>query len=371
MRVTDSMITNESIYWIRKQSATLNEISLVVSSGKQVNKPSDNPEAMGQILSDRSTISQYSKYLANISEADTRIEAGNNTLEAVTSLLESAREIAQTADDWSNETTETYLETLRSIYSQIMDLANTKLSGIYLYGGDNSLATPYSDAVSISAGIADDLVYGLADDAASVTITIANDQGAAVRTLSASSVNAGSNTYAWDGLDDGGNVLADGSYSVTVSATGSSGNEVAAYAAYRGTTGGGKEVPISSNSTVTIGNDGSIFGSALCALSQAILAMETSSYTDALATELTAALESSIGDITNEQVKLSNISSQLEISDTRIDSYLQTIADEASRLENADTTTAAVELEAQSTAYKVTLETVSNLLKRSKLTDYL
>lgn len=55
-----------------------------------------------------------------------------------------------------------------------------------------------------------------ADD---VVVTIKNAAGVAVRTVDLGQMTAGSGNYTWNGKDDKGNQLADGSYTISVSAT--------------------------------------------------------------------------------------------------------------------------------------------------------
>jgi flagellar basal-body rod modification protein FlgD len=55
-----------------------------------------------------------------------------------------------------------------------------------------------------------------ADD---VVVTITNAAGLAVRTVDLGQMAAGSGNYTWNGKDDKGNQLADGAYSIKVSAT--------------------------------------------------------------------------------------------------------------------------------------------------------
>lgn len=85
------------------------------------------------------------------------------------------------------------------------------------------------------------------DSAASVTAVIKDSTGKAVRTLDAGNLNAGANTLSWDGHDTAGNLLPDGSYQVTVTATGAN----------------GKAVPFTSNLTLKVDSlafkDGGIF----------------------------------------------------------------------------------------------------------------
>lgn len=67
--------------------------------------------------------------------------------------------------------------------------------------------------------------YDLMSQATSNTITIADDSGKTVFTTGGE-FDAGKHTYTWDGLDDLGNQMADGSYTVTVSALDSDGTPI-------------------------------------------------------------------------------------------------------------------------------------------------
>lgn len=67
--------------------------------------------------------------------------------------------------------------------------------------------------------------YDLQAPANSNTITIADDSGKTVFTTNGV-LDAGKQTYTWDGLDDLGNQMADGSYTVTVSALDSAGEMI-------------------------------------------------------------------------------------------------------------------------------------------------
>ena len=271
-------------------------------------------------------------------------------------------------DSWDSDT-DYCLEQLESLYGQIIDLANTKLNSTYLYGGDNSLTAPYADEVAISGGTADAVVFALAGAASSVTIEITNLAGEVVRTLTVSGGTEGTNTVTWDGLDSGGTLLTDGTYDFTVSATDSAGDSVAAYAAYRGDEGG-KEVLIGEGSTATLGNDGSIFSDALSSLSQAMTALKNSTYTQTLASELSDSIGTVMKRVTLEQVSLANVTSQLEISDARLENLTLAIESRLSTQEVGSTEEAAVKLESQTTAREVTLEAVASVLKMSKLSDY-
>jgi flagellar basal-body rod modification protein FlgD len=67
--------------------------------------------------------------------------------------------------------------------------------------------------------------YTLGADSASTTLTVTNSSGQVVYT-GAGETSSGSNAFNWDGQDNNGNQLPDGTYTLSVSATGSDGSAI-------------------------------------------------------------------------------------------------------------------------------------------------
>jgi flagellar basal-body rod modification protein FlgD len=67
--------------------------------------------------------------------------------------------------------------------------------------------------------------YNLSAQAASATLTVTDSSGNTVYT-GPGTTNSGSNTFAWNGQDNNGNQLPDGTYTLAVNATDASGNAI-------------------------------------------------------------------------------------------------------------------------------------------------
>jgi len=76
--------------------------------------------------------------------------------------------------------------------------------------------------------------YNLASPAASTTLTITNASGMAVYSGSGATTS-GNNTFTWNGQDNNGNQLPDGTYALSVAATGASGATVSSTVSSTGT----------------------------------------------------------------------------------------------------------------------------------------
>ena len=140
----------------------------------------------------------------------------------------------------SNQFTQQLVE-----YSQVEQQinTNTNLQTLISQGSSNASAMTVGylgKNVSVTNGNASltngtaNWTYTLGTAAASTTLTVTNSSGTVVYT-GPGSVNAGNNSFTWNGQDNNGNQLNDGTYKLSVSATDSSGNAVTASVASAGT----------------------------------------------------------------------------------------------------------------------------------------
>ncbi len=114
-----------------------------------------------------------------------------------------------------------------------MALSNGQMSGLI---GKQIVAN--GDTVRVDIGQADPIGLRLDTGAASVTITIRNEQGAVLKTMERKALAGGDHTIDWEATDSAGNPLPPGTYKVTVEATDGSGNAVTATPLVTGTVTG-------------------------------------------------------------------------------------------------------------------------------------
>lgn len=82
------------------------------------------------------------------------------------------------------------------------------------------------DTVQFSGQTDLDIPFTLDQQAEKVTVKITDETGKTVRTLEQNNVSSGDQTVSWDGRDDDGNQLPDGTYQISVEASDSSGDSV-------------------------------------------------------------------------------------------------------------------------------------------------
>ena len=92
---------------------------------------------------------------------------------------------------------------------------------VVMTNGEGSLETSSTDDGTKSC----DWTYNLASAAAGTTLTVKDASGKVVYTTSGSTA-AGNNDFNWNGEDSNGNLLPDGKYTLSVSATASDGSAI-------------------------------------------------------------------------------------------------------------------------------------------------
>jgi flagellar basal-body rod modification protein FlgD len=73
-----------------------------------------------------------------------------------------------------------------------------------------------------------DLTFDLADDAAAITVSVMDETGAVIKTLKVEDLKAGRNVLTWDGTNEAGREVTDGTYTFKVEAVDANGNAVTA-----------------------------------------------------------------------------------------------------------------------------------------------
>ena len=144
MRVTNNMMTDSLVRYIAAQNEALYDRQTLIASQKRINKPSDDPIGIGKVLDYRQTVASIEQYETNIEIGKTRLEVTEIKLDLVDDILKVARSIAQTEGDGSTESRLLAAEEVKNIFDQMMDLANSKYNGNYIFSGFQTLTAPFS-----------------------------------------------------------------------------------------------------------------------------------------------------------------------------------------------------------------------------------
>jgi len=153
MRVTNKMMTDTVSANLFRQANRLLDAQEVVASEKIINRPSDIPIGMGKILDYRKAISSMEQYQRNVTRGKMWAEHTEVVLDEVNDLLRQAKEIAIAQAEGTSERDDraTAAEQVKNIYDQVMQLANTKLDGRYMFAGHQTGTVPFTHDAAYNA----------------------------------------------------------------------------------------------------------------------------------------------------------------------------------------------------------------------------
>lgn len=137
MRVTQSMLSNNML---RNLSASYNKMGKLqeqLTSGKKVNRPSDDPVTVMKGMGYRKEVDKVMQYQRNLGETTNWLDSTDDTLDHVGSALHRANELMVNASTGSltQEDREAILEEIKQLRETARDLANTKIGDKYIFSG--------------------------------------------------------------------------------------------------------------------------------------------------------------------------------------------------------------------------------------------
>jgi flagellar hook-associated protein 3 FlgL len=144
MRVTHNMMTDSLVRYLTAQNEALYERQTTIASQKRINRPSDDPIGMGKVLDYRQTLSSIEQYGTNIQNGQKRLEITEITLDLVDELLQGVRAIALTESGGTTESRQLTAGEVKNMFDQVLDLANSKLNGNYMFSGYQTQTAPFS-----------------------------------------------------------------------------------------------------------------------------------------------------------------------------------------------------------------------------------
>ena len=153
MRVTQNITTINFIRYINQHSENLLKTQQKIATQKRINKSSDDPIGMGQVLGYRTNLAVIDQYQENIKHGMTRVEFNEQTLSLAADLVNTARGLASDYSDstLSAATRQSIANQVKDLYDQLMQSANSKLDGNYIFSGHATDTAPFTRDANFNA----------------------------------------------------------------------------------------------------------------------------------------------------------------------------------------------------------------------------
>lgn len=131
---------------LRRVTDRLTSDQLQISSGVRMRDVSDSPDQVSELLQARASLSTSQQISSNLGNLKSEVDMGEQTLESSITLFDQVQTLA--AQGATGTTTAaarlTLANQLQSIEQQFVGLANTSISGRFIFSGDADQTSPYT-----------------------------------------------------------------------------------------------------------------------------------------------------------------------------------------------------------------------------------
>jgi len=146
-RVTNGMLYNNALINSFRQNEGMLKAQEQISSGKRVNRPSDDPIAIGEIMTYNTRIDRNSQYLANAQKAETSMNTADSNVGSILEFGSRVRElvVGQLSASSDAQTRNITAKEVKALRDEAITIGNMQIGNSYIYGGRNT------DSVAINA----------------------------------------------------------------------------------------------------------------------------------------------------------------------------------------------------------------------------
>jgi flagellar hook-associated protein 3 FlgL len=144
MRVTDLTKQSAVLRNVASNSSRLQTLQENMSSGKRINRLSDDPIGSTQVQDYRTKLSYLDRIKQNIQNNFAWLDRTDAELDHIGSMLERAKQIALSqANDTADEATRRVTaEELQDIINNLVNSGNTKIGKVFIFSGSKTLTKP-------------------------------------------------------------------------------------------------------------------------------------------------------------------------------------------------------------------------------------
>ena len=162
-RVPSNLMMSRMATDILNQQADIAAIQEQIASGKQINRPSDNPAQAANLINMAETQSRLEQYQRNSITAESKLTLEEASITGTINTLNRIRELVLSSnngalDDSGREAINS--EVVLKL-DELYDLANSKdTNGDYLFSGSNTQSKPFTKSVPVTYSGSDDALTG-------------------------------------------------------------------------------------------------------------------------------------------------------------------------------------------------------------------
>ncbi|WP_178023361.1 flagellar hook-associated protein FlgL [uncultured Paenibacillus sp.] len=145
LRVTSNMMSNQVLRNLNRNLNKMSEQQNQLSTGRKLNKPSDDPVGVTYALRYRSELSANDQYSRNVDTALGWLDTTDSVMSQAEDVMNRLKELAVQASTGSNPQSalNSIASEFQELKKQLSDLGNTQINGKFIFNGQTYDIKPY------------------------------------------------------------------------------------------------------------------------------------------------------------------------------------------------------------------------------------
>ncbi|WP_405130895.1 flagellar hook-associated protein FlgL [Paenibacillus sp. FSL H8-0317] len=145
MRITNNMLSSQLLLNLNRNAQQMNNTQTQMATGMKVNKPSDDPVGITYSLRYRAELASNEQYQKNVDSATSWLDFNDTVMDQAGSIVQRLRELVVQGSTGTNPQSalDSIKEEVSQLKEQLIDVANSKLNGKYVFNGETYDVKPY------------------------------------------------------------------------------------------------------------------------------------------------------------------------------------------------------------------------------------
>lgn len=145
LRVTQNLLFRNVTADIQRSYNRIFKAQSQIATAKRVNRPSDDPVSIAQILEFRKNIRELDQFDRNIEQARRFLQSSDSAIDQSLALLTRLKQLAIQAANTplSDSARDGMADEVEALQDELVKLANSQHNGQYLFGGSHTKTVPF------------------------------------------------------------------------------------------------------------------------------------------------------------------------------------------------------------------------------------
>jgi len=145
VRVTQTMLNSNMLHYLNNSMHNMDKLQHQLSSGRKVEKPSDDPVVAARGMFYRSSLMENDQYKRNVDEAQSWMDMTDTTMDEMGNIMKRVKELLVYSGDGavSPEDLKTMGAEIEELKNHMGTLANQQINGKYIFAGTDTNKAPF------------------------------------------------------------------------------------------------------------------------------------------------------------------------------------------------------------------------------------